>query len=465
MLVSCSKGKGRVIPRKRTGSAHPNAPVRLASKPQINLEQGELPDDPPPRFQEHSVSGGWVERISPKTSQQSEFDAGRKIRESEPVILCDTKLVESQSEAWNAEHLGKKASESEKVPVLCSDHRKNRFFRCDVRKNAYGSGYHVREPKTQQMQMAMTEFIDCSTAWKKWTLYMEAPVLGNNFEAINGVGRWLMDQQLIDVEWMESLCADQKWPSVDHVSLDILSKNGLLPASYECHDRLIAQVSGRRRILLFNPRDAFEGIYPFPLHHPYDRYSMVDFEQIDEQMWPNFHKVKGAQCILQPGEVLFVPQFWFAHSQSLDDFNTSLTFHFDPCSRLRAEDCILLQVSRLLEQRVGEQEGIESMRKWLLEIADRSESKRIDLGTVQGYKQIQMCMMVRDEIELNLEGSNWQELLRKICDDRLLPTPWLNKDFREPLYLHDKPIWREDTRTEEQIKYPELFRHKLEGRA
>ena len=33
------------------------------------------------------------------------------------------------------------------------------------------------------------------------------------------------------------------------------------------------------------------------------------------------------------------------------------------------------------------------------------------------------------------------------------------QDFKEPLYLTDKPRRIEDTRTEEQRKYPQLFRH------
>ena len=37
------------------------------------------------------------------------------------------------------------------------------------------------------------------------------------------------------------------------------------------------------------------------------------------------------------------------------------------------------------------------------------------------------------------------------------------QEFREPLYLLDRPVWIEDTRSEEERKYPELFRRKLEG--
>ena len=35
--------------------------------------------------------------------------------------------------------------------------------------------------------------------------------------------------------------------------------------------------------------------------------------------------------------------------------------------------------------------------------------------------------------------------------------------MQEPLYLTDKPRWEEDTRTEWERRYPQLFRHKLES--
>ena len=44
----------------------------------------------------------------------------------------------------------------------------------------------------------------------------------------------------------------------------------------------------------------------------------------------------------------------------------------------------------------------------------------------------------------------------------LYPPPPL-QDFREPLYLLDKPVWLEDDRSEEERRYPELFRAKLEA--
>ncbi len=67
------------------------------------------------------------------------------------------------------------------------------------------------------------------------------------------------------------------------------------------------------KALLLTPQ-AFQGIYTYPVHHPYDRYSMVDLDRVDGDEWPGFAGVRGSTCILQPGDLLFVPQFWCARS-------------------------------------------------------------------------------------------------------------------------------------------------------
>lgn len=48
------------------------------------------------------------------------------------------------------------------------------------------------------------------------------------------------------------------------------------------------------------------------MHHTYDRYSMVDLEAPDLGLWPKAPGLRGLSVILQPGDVLFVPQYWWA---------------------------------------------------------------------------------------------------------------------------------------------------------
>ena len=114
----------------------------------------------------------------------------------------------------------------------------------------------------------------------------------------------------IDWAWLDGLQCSQRFGPVLGVELEAGTANSLLPARYQRQDLLLAQVAGRRRVLLLSPGQAFEGLYPYPVHHTYDGYSMVDFEVPDAGLWPKFSGVCGLSAILQPGDVLFVPQYW-----------------------------------------------------------------------------------------------------------------------------------------------------------
>jgi hypothetical protein len=55
---------------------------------------------------------------------------------------------------------------------------------------------------------------------------------------------------------------------------------------------VLRQVSGRQRLLLVPPEQGFLGCYPFPVAHPYDRYSCVDWEEPELQHWPAAGQVR-----------------------------------------------------------------------------------------------------------------------------------------------------------------------------
>jgi hypothetical protein len=106
---------------------------------------------------------------------------------------------------------------------------------------------------------------------------------------------------------------------------------------------------------------------------------------------------------------------------------------------------------------------VQDIKHWFTLVGKGEEYDWIDLSTVKGYRRVVMCQSLREDIEATLGRGAWAWLMPALCDDRLVPTLWLNKDFREPLYLLDKPVYVQDTRTEEERKYPQLFRRKLEG--
>ena len=44
-------------------------------------------------------------------------------------------------------------------------------------------------------------------------------------------------------------------------------------------------------MLLFSPDQAMHGLYPFPVHHMYDTYAMIDIERPDDDLWPKCRQV------------------------------------------------------------------------------------------------------------------------------------------------------------------------------
>jgi hypothetical protein len=46
---------------------------------------------------------------------------------------------------------------------------------------------------------------------------------------------------------------------------------------------------------------------------------------------------------------------------------------------------------------------------------------------VKGYRRILFCQSVRDDVDGALGGGAWASLLPRMCEGRLVPTPWLNK--------------------------------------
>lgn len=174
----------------------------------------------------------------------------------------------------------------------------------------------------------------------------------------------------------------------------------------------------------------------------------------------------------------------FAHAQQLEAEGVSLSFYLHQGARPPARQSAELRLSRVVEERVADFEGLQvggaglrcgassgatvrrwqwcwqqdiyrkalpvtcpppthppiqeptslpppplpqDVRHWLQLIGHGEEAEWIDLGTVRGYKRIVFCQSVRDDVDANLGQGEWARLLPAVCEGRLVPTEWLNK--------------------------------------
>ena len=81
------------------------------------------------------------------------------------------------------------------------------------------------------------------------------------------------------------------------------------------YDNLNAQILGAKRFLLFSPRE----------------YAKLYAERINENLWASpvdptapdldrfsaFADIQGFECALEPGDLLYIPSFWWHHAQAM----------------------------------------------------------------------------------------------------------------------------------------------------
>lgn len=98
------------------------------------------------------------------------------------------------------------------------------------------------------------------------------------------------------------------------------------PLHHDLSENLLSQVRGRKRILLFEPKQT-SLLYPFPAHSKILNMSqLINIDKPDIDKFPKFQKSKYIECLLEPGEMLFIPAFWWHQVYSLDRLNISINF-------------------------------------------------------------------------------------------------------------------------------------------
>ncbi|MBN3323977.1 TYW5 protein, partial [Atractosteus spatula] len=92
-----------------------------------------------------------------------------------------------------------------------------------------------------------------------------------------------------------------------------ISSQGLqLWTHYDVMDNLLAQVTGRKRVVLFSPQDAQH------LYLSGDKSEVLDIDNPDLGQYPGFVKAQRHECILEPGDLLFIPALWFHNTLALE---------------------------------------------------------------------------------------------------------------------------------------------------
>ena len=82
-------------------------------------------------------------------------------------------------------------------------------------------------------------------------------------------------------------------------------------------DNLLIQIKGRKKVVLFNPKDSLS------LYLVGDKSPILDIESPDLKMYPLFKDTVQYHCDLFPGEILYIPSLWF-HNVLTYDFSIAV---------------------------------------------------------------------------------------------------------------------------------------------
>ena len=106
------------------------------------------------------------------------------------------------------------------------------------------------------------------------------------------------------------------------------SAGNVTPLHYDHTNNFFAQVYGRKHLTLFDPMQT-DLLYPYPLESPASHVSFIDLEQPDLEKYPKFRETRTLAGVIEPGELLYLPAYWWHHVRSLQ-ISISVNFWWAP---------------------------------------------------------------------------------------------------------------------------------------
>ncbi|XP_018575930.1 hypoxia-inducible factor 1-alpha inhibitor [Anoplophora glabripennis] len=244
------------------------------------------------------------------------------IKANLPVLISDSNIVKPAIDKWTLEYLERNLGHAGHTVYVSRNH-KFKFFddkKVLSRNNPKGVEF---TPPTKRIEMKVSEFIKRLREWKRGEerVYLQQMLNSTVGPAI------VEDYMKFDWRYVVEKKNKHNWGELTSNLLFIGMEGNVTPCHYDEQQNFFAQIQGYKRCILFAP-DQFECLYPHPVHHPHDRQSMVDFDRPDFTKYPKFKNVKGYETVVEPGDVLYIPIYWWHHVESLMRGGPTITVNF-----------------------------------------------------------------------------------------------------------------------------------------
>ena len=220
-----------------------------------------------------------IERISMKELEIKNFEKNFLLK-SQPVIITDVFNTSPDLALWTPGYLAKKI----KNKVVRVNRSNDGRFGLDPVKGGF-----VSDP----VYMPFSEFVDgLKEATRK--LY---------------IGQVSILKELVELKDEIEI---PKYIKSDDIRMNLWFGPGgnTSPLHYDGMNNFFIQVYGTKQILLSNPFE-FRNLYPYPWYSKAPHSSRINVDNLDTAIYPRATKAKFIKITIHPGEMLFIPVYWW----------------------------------------------------------------------------------------------------------------------------------------------------------
>lgn len=243
------------------------------------------------------------------------------VRERVPVVFRGAAAEWPCTQRWTAEFLRERLADK---PVIVT-RAASRQFRADPERGHY---------TPQQMQkMSFGEFLD------RISVVDPGPDDPSYY-----LHRQSLEQQLPELRGDIVVPSHVAGAALLLVSLWMGPAGSVTPIHHDFTDNLFVQVRGKKRVILYEP-DPDSAFYRLPFRAANGRSSwhlsqVGSRDTADVETHPLFRQARAFEAVMEPGDMLLIPNLFWHEVHSLDTPSISLSYWWDQRSLADTESAI-----------------------------------------------------------------------------------------------------------------------------
>jgi len=253
----------------------------------------------------------YINYIGPEsTSEYKKTDAAffykNFVTKDRPVVLVGASKSWPAYEKWTSAYLVNKAGDIDVMVAVGN-------------KSERGFGLHA---KTKRLQMPFREFVD--KMQNSITVQYYVNLQNSNYSAPT---KLLKDNDIVEL-----LKSDYKRPPFMKFHVvretnfwmgphDIVSR-----LHHDSSENILVQVHGTKKFIIFPPE---QGIYLYPFNESQTHFSSVDIDEPDYVKFPLLKNAEPTECIVNGGDMLYVPSNWWHQVYSTGSPNLAMNFWYE----------------------------------------------------------------------------------------------------------------------------------------